>query len=278
MQHIKITGVPEHFNYPITQAVSQNLSISTQWHYTPEGTGAMIQQLESGETDVALLLTEGFVKANQLLPSTLYFGGFYISTPLVWGVHAGAAWNASQYPNNPPQKVLISRKNSGSHLMFGLLQDQHGWKHKPQFEIINNLRGAIAAAQEDPSFLFLWEKYTTQPYCEQGIFKRVADLPSPWPAFSIAVHQRVVDAFGKSAVQQWIKDLTRTTKSIVSQPGLVGDIANYSALPEARIAAWREQTTWLGIAPDAHLKTLEAAQEKMVHLRMVASEATFQLL
>lgn len=274
---IRITGVPEHFNYPIVQAITK-MQPPTAWHYTPEGTGAMIQQLMEGKTDVALLLSEGFTKANCANPGALYFGGFYISSPLVWGVHTGADYRGEAYPRTAPKKVLISRYNSGSHLMFKLLQNKYQWDFSPKFEVINNLKGAIAYAQSNSDFLFLWEKYTTQPYCEKGIFQKVDNLPSPWPAFSIVIHKRLVEKLGIKAVTQWLDELKTGVTAVVNQSNLTDSIAAYSQLPKHRVASWKQETLWLGIDKSEEQTTLRKTQEKMIALGMLERESHFQII
>lgn len=66
MTTIKIAGVPEHFNLPwhlaIEEKVFDKQNINLQWTDVPEGTGKMCQMLRSGETDIAVILTEGIVK------------------------------------------------------------------------------------------------------------------------------------------------------------------------------------------------------------------------
>jgi hypothetical protein len=42
----------------------ENENIDLQWTSVPEGTGKMCQMLRDGETDIAVILTEGIVKEH----------------------------------------------------------------------------------------------------------------------------------------------------------------------------------------------------------------------
>ena len=67
MKTIKIAGVPEHFNLPwhlcLENGEFEEAGIDLQWTDVPEGTGKMSQMLRDGETDIAVILTEGIVKS-----------------------------------------------------------------------------------------------------------------------------------------------------------------------------------------------------------------------
>ena len=65
MKKIKIAGVPEHFNLPwhlaIEDGAFENRGIDLEWTEVPEGTGRMCTMLREGETDIAIILTDGIV-------------------------------------------------------------------------------------------------------------------------------------------------------------------------------------------------------------------------
>ena len=39
----------------------------------------------------------------------------------------------------------------------------------------------------------MWERFMTQPLVDKGIFRRIADCPTPWPCFVIAVRNEVLE-------------------------------------------------------------------------------------
>ena len=66
MKTVRIVGVPEHFNFPWQLSLNEGLfdeaGIDVQWTDIPQGTGRMCEMLRNGETDIAVILTEGIMK------------------------------------------------------------------------------------------------------------------------------------------------------------------------------------------------------------------------
>src|SRR5690606_28657627 len=120
MKTIKIAGVPEHFNHPWHLCLARNdfsnAGIDLQWTDIPEGTGKMCQMLREGQTDIAVILTEGIVKdiawGN---PSKIV--QVYVESPLVWGIHVAANSNFRQLDDLENTVAAISRIGSGSQPM-----------------------------------------------------------------------------------------------------------------------------------------------------------------
>lgn len=186
---LKVGGVPEHFNEPWLEVERQGL---VEFRSYPGGTGAMVEALSKGEVDCALLLTEGAVKYCVEKPDECKVFGVYVSSPLVWGIHCGAG-SALTDPKDF-SKVAISRFGSGSHLMAFVLAKQLGMTLDPatSFELVGNLAGAKAYLEStNPNALFLWEKAMTDPLVQQGKFKRLGVVPTPWPCFVLCVRRGV---------------------------------------------------------------------------------------
>lgn len=120
MTHLRIAGVPEHFNYPwelaAQEGLYQKLGLKLSFQEVPGGTGAMCSALAKREVHAALLLTEGAVldvlrgSGNRLLK-------VYVSTPLEWGIHVPAASSIKDPRELAGRTVAISREGSGSHLI-----------------------------------------------------------------------------------------------------------------------------------------------------------------
>ena len=117
---IRIGGVPEHFNLPIHLAQEngefKSRGVNIEWTTFKGGTGQMTRALREGEVDACILLTEGIItdiiRGN---PSKII--SLYVTTPLIWGIHTGAANPLRHYPGIFDKKYAISRFGSGSHLM-----------------------------------------------------------------------------------------------------------------------------------------------------------------
>lgn len=213
---IKLGGVPEYFNLPIYSAIDEALfskvGLNVEWQDIKEGTGAMVKYLENGTLDMAIVLTEGAVKSI-IEGVNLSIVKPYVQSPLNWGVHVPANSGIESFDDLTDKKIAISRKNSGSHLMAFLLAEQMGWEITDEnFVIVNNLDGARASFKSQESNIFLWEKFTTQPFVDSGEFRRIGEIPTPWPCFMLVVNtafaitnraeiQKVVSVIGDSIVQ-----------------------------------------------------------------------------
>jgi len=193
---LNIGGVPEHFNLPWHIAIDRGdfstNNIDLNWTDYPTGTGAMCADLRNGKLDLAVLLTEGAIadisKGN---PSKIL--QLYVKTPLLWGIHVPANSGPKSISDIKGKRYAISRKGSGSHLMAfvdaklrGLPMEDH------QLVIVNTLDGAREAFKKGEAEIFLWEKLMTKPYVDSGEFRRIAERPTPWPAFVIVAREEVI--------------------------------------------------------------------------------------
>lgn len=197
MIDLKIGGVPEHFNYPwyltLKNKEYQPHGINLRWKDFPGGTGDMCKALRSGDVDIAIVLTEGIMKdITEGNPSKIL--QTYVETPLIWGVHVSAHADFQTIADLENKRIAISRYGSGSHLMAIVNAYNQGWNlNDLHFVVVKNLEGGIKVIQNNEADYFLWEHFTTKPYVDQGIFKRVADCPTPWPCFVVAVRDEVLE-------------------------------------------------------------------------------------
>ena len=168
--------------------------IEVEWISYPGGTGQMMSALRNNECDICMVLTEGavtdIVNGN---PSLIISG--YVQTPLIWGIHT-----ATDQPNFSTKeifnrKIAISRYGSGSHLMaivHGLIEGRK--IRNDQFVVVNDIDGAIESLNSHASEIFYWEKYTTKPYVERGLLKRIDEFVTPWPCFMIMATRRIISS------------------------------------------------------------------------------------
>lgn len=193
---IRIGGVPEHFNLPIHLAKEQGKfeanGIDLDWTTFKGGTGQMTRALREDEVDACILLTEGvitdIIKGN---PSKII--SVYVKTPLTWGIHTGFKNQLSHYRDIFDKKYAISRFGSGSHLMAIVDANSKGYEiNTEQFNIIKNLDGALSSLQNLETDVFYWEKFTTKPYVDQQLLKRVGEYVTPWPCFVIAATDKIL--------------------------------------------------------------------------------------
>lgn len=197
MKKIRIGGVPEHFNLPWHFAIEQQFfsdeNIDLQWQDFPGGTGAMCLALRNGEIDLAVILTEGIVKDIAAgNPSKIV--KIYVETPLLWGVHVGANSHITSVNDLNDATAAISRFGSGSHLMAKVMaQKKNLDKSSLSYEIINDLKGALAVLPENHDLFFMWEYFMTKPYVDDGTFRRIDTVETPWPCFVIAARDELLE-------------------------------------------------------------------------------------
>jgi ABC-type nitrate/sulfonate/bicarbonate transport system substrate-binding protein len=119
MKTVKIAGVPEHFNLPwhlcIENGEFEEVGIDLQWIDVPEGTGKMCEMLKEGEIDIAVVLTEGCIKAIANDNSSKIVQ-LFVESPLIWGIHVAAQSEFKTIDDLQNKKVAFS---FGSSLAYG---------------------------------------------------------------------------------------------------------------------------------------------------------------
>lgn len=104
-----------------------------------------------------------------------------------WGVHVSASSKWSDASELEHATYAVSRLGSGSHLMAMVDAQQRGWSAEAlKFEIVGNLQGARSALAEGKADAFMWEKFTTKHLVDSGEWRRIGEVLTPWPCFSLA--------------------------------------------------------------------------------------------
>ena len=245
IQTIQVSGVPEHFNLPwrLLEATpfADTLGYRVNWRDVREGTGEMIAQLRSGQCDMALLLTEGAV-AGIGNGGGYRIVGEYIASPLRWGIHAAADSDLQDDTNLDGRSFAISRFGSGSHLMAALYARQQGWRTKPEYVVVDHLTGAQTALQAGNAELFLWEQFTTQPLVDEGVFRRVGVVPTPWPCFVACLSDK--SEIPPQAALALLKLALATANLLVVRPDIADVFADRYRLRRSQVTEWLALTRW----------------------------------
>ncbi|TRW24386.1 ABC transporter substrate-binding protein [Flavobacterium zepuense] len=277
MKTIKIAGVPEHFNLPwhlcIENGDFENAGINVEWTDVPEGTGKLCQMLRDGETDVAVILTEGIVKDIAAgNPSKIV--QVYVQSPLIWGIHVATASGYKTLADLQNGKVAISRYGSGSHLMAFVNAQNEGWDPSQlQFEIINTLDGAIEGLTNGTADYFMWERFMTKPIVDKGIFRRVGDCPTPWPSFVIAVRNEVLEN-DADAIGTVLDIINQTTADFKDIPSIDRTLAERYGQKTEDIAEWLKLTRWSQKKLDKN--TFEKIQNQLLELDIINNKTAFE--
>lgn len=279
MKKINIVGVPEHFNLPwhlcIENGEFECEGIDLNWTDVPEGTGKMCEMLRNGETDMAVILSEGIVKdIQQGNPSKIV--QFFVETPLIWGIHVAhnsIFQNIAELENG---RIAISRMGSGSHLMAIVNAKNQGWNPNDlKFKIINTLDGAVEALQKGKADYFMWERFMTQPLVDNQIFRRIAECPTPWPCFVIAVREEVLQKHPQT-IERILEIINTTTKEFKQIPSIDRTLSSKYHQKLEDIQLWLAQTRWSQNVMDD--KTLNIIQNELFALKIIQEKATFATL
>ncbi len=276
MKTIKIAGVPEHFNMPwhlcIENGEFESVEIDIEWTDVPEGTGKMCQMLREGTTDIAVLLTEGIVK-DIVAGNASKIVQVYVESPLIWGIHVGAQSNYQNLEDLENTKVAISRYGSGSQLMAYVNANNQNWNTATlAFEVVNTIDGAVEALTEGTADYFMWERFMTQPLVDQGVFRRVADCPTPWPCFVIAVRNEILEKHPET-IAQLLEVINTTTADFKEIPSIDKTLALKYQQKTEDIQEWLSLTEWSQNALTE--KMLNKIQNQLFELKIIDKKVTF---
>ena len=284
MPALRLGGVPEHFNLPWHEAIARGdfarAGVTVRWTDYPEGTGRMMEALVRDEADAVVALTEGIVRAAaQGQPVRLV--QWYVTSPLRWGLHVGAQSPFRQIADlaaprgaalrGAAPRYAISRFGSGSHLMSYVDAHQRGWPlTDDQMVVVNDLAGAQRALTDGAADVFLWERFTTQPLVDAGVFRRLGECPTPWPCFAVAVHAERWPA-QRAALGAVLDVVRRTTAAFMADADASARVAARYGLRPDEAAAWYAQTRW-ATAPDVGPDEVQPVADALARLQLIPAD------
>lgn len=276
---MKIAGVPEHFNLPFKLCIENKnfdeAGVSVEWTDVPEGTGKLCQMLRSGETDMAVILTEGIVK-DILNGNPSKIIQVYVKSPLLWGIHVGAQSSFDKIEDLKGKKVAISRFGSGSELMAYVNANNLNWpKESISFEVIHTLDGAVKALTDNQADYFMWERFMTQPIVDQGIFRRLGVCPTPWPSFVIAVRDEVWENQQNDVLKvlKTINEMTSAFKEIESVDKIIATRFDQKI---ENVRQWLQLTEWS--THNFTEKEIDHLQDQLIQFGIIEKKGTFTQL
>ncbi|NNC78622.1 MAG: hypothetical protein HKN94_00600 [Acidimicrobiales bacterium] len=245
--HLRIGGVPEHFNLPWRLAIEEGrfepLGCTAEWIDFPGGTGAIMAAFDDGSIDIATPLTEGAVTAiangnNSRLVA------IWVTSPLLWGVHAAGTSTANTIDDMAGQRFAISRFGSGSDLMSRVMAREYGWEiSEESFVPVGDLDGARAALPAGEAEIFMWSKSMTQPHVDDGTFKRVGIYGTPWSAFAVSARCELLDT-NPELVRNVVGEAATRARSLAADPTLPELVVDRYGIALADALAWSEQVEW----------------------------------
>ena len=280
MRKVNIGGVPEHFNLAwyltLKNGDYKAEDINLRWHDYYGGTGDMCKGLRNGDIDIAVILTEGIIKdiidGN---PSKIV--QTFVETPLIWGIHVAKDSAFKTVKDIKGTRAAISRYGSGSHLMAYINAKNHDWNIESdlKFEVVKNLDGAIKGLEQGDADYFMWEKFTTKPIVDDGVFRRIDNCPSPWPCFVIAVRQEFIDN-NENDLKTILNIINKTTAEFKSIPSIDKTIANRYEQELEDVQEWLSLTEWSQDVIDK--KIIKNVQKQLFDLNIIPKEIPYSEL
>ncbi len=269
MTHVRIGGVPEHFNLPWRLAIEEgafdDVGLTAEWIDFPGGTGAIMKALEAGEVDLATPLTEGAITAiANGAPARLI--AIWVNSPLIWGVHAAGASDAQAIPDLEGQRFAISRYGSGSELMSRVLAEDLGWTlSDDSWVVVGGLDGALEQLPAGEAEIFLWNKSMTQPHVTDGTLKRVGEFATPWPSFAVAARTGFLD--DHPGVAETISEIARArAAALETDPGMAQLVVERYELEYDSAMDWASQIDWTPAAASIDLALVADIAARMHRL------------
>jgi len=280
MKTVKIGGVPEHFNLAwylsLKNGDFKREGINLRWKDYLGGTGQMCNALRDKEIDLAVILTEGITKdIIEGNPSKIV--QVFVDSPLIWGIHVAHKSKYNSVKDLKGTKAAISRFGSGSHLMAYVNAKNHSWDLNSDldFKIVQDLGGAVDSLSNETSDYFMWEKFTTKPLVDNNTFKRIAECPSPWPCFVIAVREEFI-ANNKECLKTILNIINATTAQFKNIPNIDLTIAKRYDQQLSDVQQWLNITEWSqkNISED----TLSRVQEQLFSLNIISEKWNYDQL
>jgi sulfonate transport system substrate-binding protein len=278
MKRFKIGGVPEHFNLPWRIAIERGefkqMRTDIHWSDMPGGTGQMIKGLRAGSIDIAVLLTEGITKAIlEGLPAEIV--SVYVQSPLTWGIHSSVG-SVKDLQDLEDSTFAISREGSGSHLMSYVLADREGWGSPTNFEVVGDVYGGLWALENNKAELFLWERFTTQPFVDLGKCQRVGEIKTPWPSFVVAARSEVLEK-DAGIVKMIVRKVLETAQKVKNWSIPTSSHSTWAAeeiswrygLKVEQAQMWLDQTHWVDKVEGLSADQLKVVSDTLKKLNLV---------
>ena len=112
----------------------------------------------------------------------------------------------------------------------------------------------------------MWEKFTTKPLVDDGVFRRIGNCPSPWPCFVIAVRNEFIEN-NEDDLRTILEIINQTTSEFKSIPSIDKTIANRYEQKLDDVQEWLSLTEWSQDLIDE--KTITDVQKQLQRLDII---------
>lgn len=278
MIHLRIGGVPEHFNLPwrlcIEEGIFEAQGIHLEWIDHAGGTGSMTKALVSGDLDMAICLTEGIV-ADIVKNNGAKIVKVYVASPLTWGIYVRRQSPYEQVGELVHKKFAISRYGSGSHLMAYVKAKQLGWDTQAMnFVLLKNLEGIREGLALGLAEVFMWEKVMTQPFVDSGELRCIDECITPWSCFVLAVRNDILKKY-KTHLVDICRLINTYVKKFKQRPQIVEILAQRYQIDLEDTAHWLHQTVWAE-NNQVSQEMIENVQDTLLDLGIIAQKRKYE--
>ena len=280
---MKVGGVPEHYNAPVKRALQDRYD--AEWITYPSGTGAMLEALENGELDMAIVLTEGVVKhALSNSQHSVEILGTYLDNPLSWGVHVsvGGGLKSLSDVNEKMSNLTfgVSRMGSGSHLMAIVhASTLPSGPFPPKFKVVNTMAGARDAMVKGEIDVFLWDVTTADIYTREGDWTCVGTVSGDWPAFVFVIRSDIFPSMLEKLVS-FIDDLRTECRNMtrdIHDNAAVGYLRSEFSLSEDQARNFLENVKW-NCSLQVEQESINRVLTALVSAGIITNPADFSLV
>ena len=132
--------------------------------------------------------------------------------------------------------------------------------------------GAVKGLTDGDADYFMWEKFTTKPLVDDGIFRRIDNCKSPWPCFVIAVREDYIKN-NEEDLNTILNIINQTTSEFKSIPSIDRSIANRYKQELKDVQEWLSLTEWSQKVIDE--KTIKNIQEQLLGLNIIPKKVDY---
>lgn len=279
---IKIGGVPEHFNSPLhigkEQGAFSSHGFNVELISCPGGTGEMIEGLKSARLDIVIALTEGLMAAIAKGAKEFQICGTYVASPLTWAISTGSKSPHMNVDTLKGANIGISRYGSGSHIMSYVLCEQSGWQSPAdqfQFTVLNNFTNLRDGVNNGAADAFLWERFTTKPYHDNGEVKLVGHIAAPWSAFMIAARKDVLDRLDDQKINSLLDCITQSCASFMQNKhqSSIDYVAKTFSQQHQDVEKWFESLSYADDCKQVSRSMLEKCNQTLLKANVITKAA-----
>lgn len=270
MTKLVVGYVPEHFSTPLFLAEKygfyQKHGVEVEFKPYISGTGHLIQSLGDGTINVAVGLTEAFIRGIAGGNENYQLVGTYVESPLCWAISTGSQ---REHPTSSEElegsKCGVSRMGSGSDVMSRVLQNQKGWSKPFDYKICNTFVNLRAAVNDGSADFFMWEHFTSNKYYLNGEIKRIGEIYTPWPSWVITASREVLGAHSEAvkafteAVNEGIKYFNEHVEESIAH--IAANLDYSKADAEEWLKTVKFSTNAGEVEPSIVTKTVETLQK-----------------